>query len=92
MRVRVTAQACMAEVAIRVVRLLQRAKHKRCIRLAAVAATLGLPGDQPARFPCELARLLGVIDSGSAGVGISRAASCSIIRRILSGSGCSWTR
>ena len=52
-------QAGMAEVAIRVVRLLQRAKHKRCIRLATVTPALGLPGDQAARLSGKLARLLG---------------------------------
>ena len=54
-----TAQAGVAEVAIRVVGLLQRAKHKRCIRLASVAAALGLSGDQPARLTRQLAGLLG---------------------------------
>ena len=39
--------------------LLQRAKHKRCIRLATVAPALCLPGDQAARLSGKLARLLG---------------------------------
>ena len=53
-----TAQAGVAEVAVRVVGLLQGAKHEGGIGLAAVAAALGLAGDQPARLAGELPRLL----------------------------------
>ena len=58
-RVRRAAQAGVTEVAIGVVGLLERAEHKRCIRLAAVASAFCLAADEPARGSRQLAGLLG---------------------------------
>ena len=46
----------MAEVAIAVVGLLERAEHERCIRRAAVPAPGRLGGDQPARLAGDARR------------------------------------
>ena len=92
-RVGGAAEPGVAEVAVAVVGLLQRAQHERCIRLAAVAAPLRLLRDEPARLDRQLAGLgWARAARGSGGVGTSSAASCSTRSSIRCGSGCSWTR
>jgi hypothetical protein len=51
--------AGVADVAVRVIRLLERAQHERCIRRPAVAAPLGLARDHPTRLRDELGSLGG---------------------------------